>query len=185
MLFKIKKENEGPFRANRILDTPEVKVDQVFTKEEKPVALFATIAEDEAKKIGAEGYFGPTQMGVEGKYERDKKWVTKSLYFYKNIPDAYDDENLHRQIRESLRTEGTIVPSNMQFEKVENISTILLSGTASLEANYDGSAKLNGSLNVSTPSAVSAQIMKRCPYCNSEIEVTSNICPVCKSSIES
>ncbi len=184
-MLKRKKENEGPFKANRILDTPEVKVDQVFTEEGKAVALFATIAEDEAKKIVAEGYIGPTQMGVGGKYERDKKWATKSFYFYKNIPDAYDDANMHRQIIESLKTEGIIVPNNMQFEKVENVSTIPISDTASLEANYDGSAKLRGSINVSTPSAVSAQIMKRCPYCNSEIEVTSNICPVCKSSIES
>ena len=42
-VFKGKKETEGPFKATRILDTPEAKIDQVFTKEEKTVALFTTI----------------------------------------------------------------------------------------------------------------------------------------------
>ena len=50
--FKRKKKDEGPFKANRILNTQEIKVDQVFTKtDEKPVALFTTITEDEARKI--------------------------------------------------------------------------------------------------------------------------------------
>jgi len=34
-----KKKDEGPFKANRILDTSEVKVDQIFTKEDENLLL--------------------------------------------------------------------------------------------------------------------------------------------------
>lgn len=144
-----KKKSEGPLKASRILDTPEVKVDQVFTKdEEKPVALFLTTTEDEAKRIGAKGYAGPTRLGAEGEYERGKTWVTRAIYWPNNIPGAQFDENISGQIISAMKTAGTVVPSNIQFEKVENEKTIPVSGSAYLKTNYSGYAQLNGSFTV-------------------------------------
>jgi len=186
-MFKRKKKDEGPFKANRILDTPEVKVDQVYTRiDEKPVALFATITEDEAKKIGAEGFAGPTQLGAKGEYETDKKWVTRAVWFPTNIPQAQFNENIHMQIRNSLATEGTIVPSNIPFEKVEDEKTIRISGAASLKTYSSGDIVLSGSIPVITPVTTRVsrlKIMKFCPNCGSEIEVTSKTCPICGKQI--
>jgi len=147
-----KKKDVGPFKANRILDTREVKVDQVFTKdEEKPVALFISNTEDEAKRIGAEGYAGPTEFGAKGEYERGKTWVTRAIYWPNNIPGAQFNENISEQIIRAVITGGTLVPSNIQFEKVEVEKTIPISGSAILKTNYSGYAELSGSFTVSKP----------------------------------
>lgn len=173
MVLKRKRKDEGPFKANRILDTPEVKVDQVFTTDEKPVALFITNTEDEARKIGAEAYFGPTKFGAGGEYERDKVWVTRAIYFPKNIPGAKFDEEIGREIRDSVTRAGTIVPENIRFEKVESEKAYPISGAAFLKTGYDGYTELSGRLPVSIP------IMHLCPYCNQEIHVASKECPFC------
>ena len=138
-------------------------------------------------KIGAEGYAGPTQIGGKGKYESDKKWVTRAIYFPNNIPDAQFDENARKQIRDSLVTEGTIVPTNIQFEKVENIGTIPISGSATLKMKEDGYAEISGSVSVLNPVVTplrKLEIMKLCRYCSSEIPADSRICPVCRKILE-
>lgn len=174
MVLKRKKKDEGPFKANRILDTSEVKVDQVFTRiEEKSVALFITNTEDEARRIGAEGYFGPTKFGGKGEYERGKIWITRAIYFPDNIPGAQFNEEIGREMRDSLIREGTVVPADIQFEKVESEKIYPISGAAVLKTDYTGYTELSGRLPVSLP------IMKLCPYCNSEIHAACKECPVC------
>jgi hypothetical protein len=149
LFLKKKKETEGPFKADRILDTPEVKIDQVYTNDGKPVALFSTISEEEARKIGAEGYVGSTKIGGRGQYESGRRWVTYPIYFPDNILGSTLTENTSRQITDSLKIIGTFVPDGIILEKVETQTTFPISGTASLKAKSNGSTELNGSINIS------------------------------------
>lgn len=177
-----KKKESGPFRADRILDTSEVKIDQVYTKDENPVALLITITEDEARKIGAEGYVGPTKIGAKGKYERDKTWVTRAIYFPANIPDAQFTEDIGKQIRNSVAVGGTVVPTDVQFEKAEREKTYPISGSASLRVADDMHAVIDGKL-VLTPPSQPIYMRKSCPDCGAEISVFSKNCPACGKQV--
>ncbi|TRZ53381.1 MAG: hypothetical protein D4S01_01440 [Dehalococcoidia bacterium] len=182
MRLRKKKNKHGPFRANRILDTSEVKIDQVYTKDENPVALFVTITEDEAKKIGAEGYFGPTKFGAEGKYERGKTWVTRAIYFPAGIPDTQFTEDLGKQMSGSVAVGGTVVPTSIQFEKAELEKTYPISDSASLRVVDDMHVMIDGKIVLSPPSRPT--FMRRlCPYCNNEIDVAYKKCPFCGKQV--
>lgn len=177
-----KKKDEGPFKANRILDTSEAKIDQVYTRgEEKPVALLTHTTEEEAKKIGAESYVGPTKFGGEGKYETNKTWYTRAWYFPDNIPGAKFDSKTSDQIIKSVEVEGTFVPRNINFEKVEGEKTFPISGSSVLTTNQSGFSAMSGSFVVSAPfgSPRHLRIMHLCPKCQAEIDVTSRFCPKC------
>ncbi len=178
MLLRKKKKEIGPFRANRILNTHEVKIDQVYTKDEKPVAILITLTEDEAKKIGAEGYVGPTNIKVKGKYERDNNWVTRAIYFPANIPDAQFTEDIGKQIRNSVAVGGTVVPINVQFEKAEREKKYPISGSASLRMVDNMHTVISGEV-VLTPPTQPTFMRRLCPYCNNEIDVAYKQCPFC------
>ena len=180
------KEDEGPFRANRILNTNEVKIDQVYTKEqEKPVALFIHTTEDEVRKIGAGGYAGPTKIGGEGKYARDIKWFTRAIYFPHNIPGAKLDATSSNQILASVVTGGTIVPGNVTFEKVSGEKSIPMTGSSILRTNEKGFAEISGSFVASGPAGSrSFKILQFCPHCQADVEVGSSFCPKCGKNIK-
>lgn len=182
MRLRKKKKEIGPFRANRILNTSEVKVDQVYTKDEDPVALFITITEDDAKKIGAEGYVGPTKVGAKGKYEREKTWVTRAIYFPLSIPDAQFTKELGKKIRNSVAVGGTVVPTDIQFEKAEREKTYPISSSASLRVMDDMHAEIDGKLVLAPPSQP-IYTRKNCPSCGSEISLVSGYCPVCGKQV--
>jgi len=146
-IFKRKKA--GPFEANRILDTNQSKVDQVFTKgDEKPVALLITTTEDEARKIGAEAYTGPTDIGAKGEYERNQKWVTRGFYWTENISGSQILLTIGQIIDAVKSGSGTIIPSNIRFEEMPKETTIPISGSATLMVS-EGYAELKGTFIVS------------------------------------
>ena len=180
--FKRKKKEIGPFRANRILNTSEVKIDQVYTEDENPVAILITLTEDEAKKIGAEGYAGPTKVGVKGKYERNNKWVTRAIYFPESIPDAQFTEDIGKQIRNSVAVGGTVVPMNVPFEKAELEKTYPISGSASLSVTDNMYTVISGEV-VLTPPSRPTFMRRLCPYCNKEIDVAYKKCPFCGKQV--
>lgn len=179
MVLKRKKKGEGPFKANRILDTSEVKVDQVFTTHDgKPVAIFITNTEEEARRIGAEGYVGPTRFGAGGEYDRDKRWVTRAIYFPKNLPGARFDKEISNEMRDSVTRAGTMVPEDIPFEKVEGEKTYPISGAAVLQTGSNGyHATINGKVVLTPPG--SFPIMKLCPSCGNEIHAAYMQCPFC------
>jgi hypothetical protein len=141
-----KRKKTGPFEANRILDTNESKIDQVFTKgDEKPVALFVHVTEDEAKKIGVEGYVGPTNIGGKGDYERNQKWVTRAIYWPNNIPGAQFIANMSTQIIDAVKTGyGTIIPGSVQFKEIQKETIIPISGSSTLVTDKNGQVELKG-----------------------------------------
>jgi hypothetical protein len=156
----ISRAKKGPFEANRILDTHQSKIDQVFTREdEKPVALFIHTTEDEAKKIGAEGYIGPTNVGAKGEYEKSQKWVTKAIYFPENIPGAI---SIHSGEIFSAVSDGpgTLIPRNITITEVKNETTIPISGSAFLRTNYRGETQISGYLALSGPISTSKQLIE-------------------------
>lgn len=179
MRLRRKKKEHGPFRANRILDTSEVKIDQVYTKDEKPVALFVTITEDEAKKIGAEGYLGPTNFGARGKYEQGKTWVTRAFYF---MPNAQFSEALGKQIRNSVAVGGTVVPNNIQFQKPEPEKKYPISESASLRVVDNMHVLMDGKIALSPPSQPTF-LRRLCPFCKAEIDVAYKECPHCGKEV--
>lgn len=161
------------------MDTSEVKIDQVYTKDEDPVALFVTITEDEARKIGAEGYVGPTKFGAKGKYERGKTRVTRAIYFPAGIPGAQFTDEIGKQIRDSVAVEGTVVPADIQFEKAEVGKAFPISGAASIRVVNDLHVMIDGKL-VLQPSSFMRRL---CPSCNAVIDVACKKCPFCGKQI--
>jgi hypothetical protein len=185
-LFKRKKENKGPFEANRILDTPQAKIDQVFTrKEEKPIALYTHTVEDEAKKIGVEGYTG-TQFGGKGEYGQNKGWFTTAILFKKNLEDAgvQCDENFRSQLNNTLRTMGTLVPDNVQFKFIEDEATIPTTSGSSIQVSNNGSVQFKGSIPLSVPVEHPPNLPEQgrsvilCPNCRILIP-ENTVCPKC------
>jgi hypothetical protein len=146
-IFKRKKA--GPFEANRILDTNQSKVDQVFTKgDEKPVALLITTTEDEARKIGAAAYTGPTDIGAKGEYEKSQKWVTRGFYWPENISGSQIMVKTGQIIDAVKSGSGTIIPKNIRFEEMPKGASIPISGSATLMVS-EGHAELKGIFIVS------------------------------------
>ena len=177
-IFKKKKEkDEGPFKADRFLDTPQLKLDQAYwRKDEKPVAIFQHTLEAEANKIGAKGYVG-TVIGVDGEYEMRKRYVTRAIYFPQNLPNAQLDENTKEQILDSVRNLGALVPENIQFEKIEDEKTISISNSIKLKTNQTGYANLSGSFTV-TP--IPIFVCPTCEYSATGIwSLTTMKCPNC------
>lgn len=149
-----KKKKKGPFDANRILDTEQVKVDQVFTKDGKPVALFASVTEDQSRKIGAEGYVGGTDVGVKGgikgSYESDRKWRTYPLFWTNNIPGAIPLDRAYPQIKEAVRAgPGTLLPDSVPFHDVAHVNSVPISDSAHIQVNEDGQTMISGDFTIS------------------------------------
>ena len=141
----LKRKKAGPFEANRILDTPQSKVDQVFIKDdEKPVVLLIHTTEDEAKKIGVEAYAGPTNMGTKGEYEKSQKLVTRGLYWPENISGSQvmiSAGNIAEAVRSGY---GTIIPETIHFEEIPIETIIPISGSATLVTYRAGYTELKG-----------------------------------------
>ena len=142
-------KKKGPFRANRILDTDQLKVDQVFTEDGKPVALFTSVKEDQSKKFSAEGYIEGTVIapkgGAKGLYESDTKWKTYPLFWASNIPDAVPLDRAYPEIREEVQNKlGTALPESIPFHNITHMNTVSISDSAQLEVDENGRTKISG-----------------------------------------
>lgn len=165
-LEKIKKR--GPFQANRILDTDEVKIDQVFTEDNKPVVLFASITEEQSKKIGAEGYIkagkpsGPLgSVGGKGSYEREKTWSTYPIFWPDNLSNALPLDQAYPQIKRAVEAgPGTLLPETVSIREpqynVPHVNSIPISDNAQLKIQRDGITSISGDMTINT-----SKIMKK------------------------
>lgn len=154
-----KKKDEGPFKANRILDTPELKVDQVFTRDgEKPVALFTHATEKATKEVDVSGYAGP--VGGKAGYKATKEGEMRAFYLADNISQAEAEKN-KRELVTAAKTAGSLVPYDIPMEKAITGSAIQLTPRKVLEVGQKGSAQISGSFVVSG----SRVDLPRCTHC--------------------
>lgn len=141
-----------PFKAERILDTRESKVDSIYTEDGKPFALLIHIAEENAKKLGldVEANVGPTTIGggAHGEYEGEAKYVTKAFYWPENVPPGRQFSIIPRQVRNVMIHGGTILPQALQYEKVEDEKNIPLSNNATITLNKKGTATFSGRFKI-------------------------------------
>lgn len=167
-----KTKAEGPFKANRILDTEELKIDQVFTKEgEKPVALFTHTREKEAQKIGAKGFVGP--IGGQVDYASGKQGVTQGYYFANNISERGFREG-HDEIVKAGKTTGSAIPNDVPFTKVEKGKSIPITPSTFLTSAPTGSIAISGDFVVSGDPKDFHKPTEDCTYCGCSNEVNED-----------
>jgi len=148
-----KKQKKGPFDANRILDTDQVKIDQVFTHDGKPIALFTSVSEDQSRKMGAEGYIEGTTFspkgGVKGTYESERKWKTYPLFWKHNIPEAVPLDRAYPEIRDAVKTgSGTLLPESVPFHDVAHVNSVQISDNAQIKVEEGGQTTLSGDVAI-------------------------------------
>lgn len=179
-----KNKEEGPFKANRILNTKELKIDQVFTRDgEKPVALFTHAKEREGQKIDAKGFVGP--VGGQVGYATSKEGVTRGFYFADNISETELKES-RKGILAAANKTGNAIPKDVVFEKIEKENSIPITKSTLLTATSSGSVGISGSFVVSGSARDLWKPLKICSYCGKRVEneAGSEYCSYCGKHLE-
>jgi hypothetical protein len=155
--WKFWKKKEGPFTANRLLNSKEVKIDQVFTSDdEKPIALLFSTTEEIVSKTGGEGYFGPTKMGVKGNLDEQKKWVTRGFVFPENMPQAISQAQYH-SITSASEAMGTLYPRTLQYDEVNETTGFALTPSTNVTMEPSGITVISGDIRTTDTSTTTTK----------------------------
>jgi hypothetical protein len=182
-----KHKEEGPFKANRILNTKELKIDQVFTREgEKPVALFTHANEREAQKIEAKGFAGP--VGGQVAFASGKEGVTRGYYFSDNISEREIKEK-RDEILTAANTMGSAIPKDVTFTRVGKGESVPMTSSTVLTATRSGSVGISGGFLVSGEPQDLMKSWKTCSHCgcpNQVVEDSDNpqYCSYCGKNLD-
>jgi len=181
------KKEEGPFKANRILDTKELKVDQVFTGDgEKPVAVFVHTIRMQRQKLEVKGTFGLAGGEIERKQGKERTIL--GFYHPANISENAVKERNKEIVAAAIKNDNEI-PNDILLKEIGNTNlTLPASSSAFLELTPKGSAAVNGSITLSGSSEGLRQSLawiaggSRCRECGSPIPSGSEYCKLHEKS---
>lgn len=167
---------EGPFKANRILDTEELKIDQVFTQDGKPVALFTHATNSSTKQIDVSGYAGP--IGGKVGYSTNKESETRAFYLAENVSEELIEPKKGEIIDVGSRASGSQIPCDIKLEGVSAGSSIPIIPGKIITGGQNGSIAVSGEIISGSPADFSY-----CTYCGKFADGDEKYCKGCGRSL--
>lgn len=191
-IFHRKKEINAlvspPFLVDVTVNSNGLRIFQVYDKEGNPIVIQWDTAQDEMSDKSVSAQAG--MQGAEGEAESNRitRWSRHGgIYFPENVPGGQFDSNIKMRAIDSLRRAGSLVPTDMTFEKIESPRTIPLTGSANLSTDQSGKAEMSGIINMSSNAVIKARVPligDNCPHCGALIEFPSEKCPKCGKDIK-